>query len=252
MKFKVLSCRVFQPEFEAVRAESPHEFELEFVDIAEHLQPAVLRRKLQQRIDETGDGDAILLGYGLCGTAAAGLCARRIPLVLFRSHDCGGVLLGSRCRFEQIFRPMPSTPFASAGMVSAGQPYFSDGMAAGGGTYAEWVEQYGEEAAQYLRDALHPRLDGRLQPIFFIHTVPAPEAVAACRACAAQEEREFRELEGSLRLVRMLLAGDWPEADFLVVPPGNRVQHTGDWERIMASAPPPKSRSCRPVKHPVK
>jgi len=75
---------------------------------------------LQAAVDAATDIDTVLLGYGLCGRSTGGLAARHIPIVLPRSHDCCGVLLGSRKRFEDIFSAMPSTPFSSGGFVEYG------------------------------------------------------------------------------------------------------------------------------------
>jgi len=90
------------------------------------------------------------------------------------------------------------------------------------------VAEYGEEDAKYVWEAMHPKLDGKLQPVYFIHTVPDPAAVEKCRAKAAEEERDFRELDGDLRLLEMLLAGDWPEDEFPVVPPGRTIRQSFD------------------------
>ena len=46
---------------------------------------------------------------------------------------------------------------------------------------------------------------------------------------------EFTETEGNLGLLEKLLEGNWPEADFLVVPPGQKVIATNDDKVIGAS-----------------
>ena len=46
---------------------------------------------------------------------------------------------------------------------------------------------------------------------------------------------EFTETEGNLGLLEKLLEGNWPEADFLVVPPGQKVIATNDDRVIGAS-----------------
>jgi len=104
---------------------------------------------LQQRIDAAEGCDAVLLGYGLCGRATDGLTARNRPVVLPRSHDCCGILLGSRKRFEELFRDMPSTPFSSVGYIEHGEYYFADGEMMFGDSYAALVEQYGEDNARH-------------------------------------------------------------------------------------------------------
>ena len=235
MKFKVISCEVFETEIETLKNGSPHQLDIEFIELGEHIHPDILRTKLQAKIDSSLEYDAILLCYGLCGRATDGLTAKHCPLVIPRSHDCCGILLGSRKRFEEIFRPMPSTPFSSVGFIAHGEYYFQDNDTHPGDAYAALIEQYGEEDAKFIWDAMHPKLDGVLQPIYFIATpeIPSAEAREKCREKAREDGREFRELEGSLRLLKMLLHGDWPADEFLTVPPGNTVFQTGDWDVIL-------------------
>lgn len=241
MTFMLIACRMFRHEIEAAAAGSPHALTIEYLDLGEHARPASLRRKLQERIDAATGCDAVLLAYGLCGRATDGLVARRVPLVLPRSHDCGGILLGSRKRFESVFREMPSTPFSSVGIVENGEYFFSDGDLVLGDSYAALVEQYGEDNARYIYDAMHPRLDGELQPVYFISMpeVPAAAARETCIERARADGRPFRELTGDLRLIRMLLHGNHPADEFLVVPPGAGIRQTGDWDRIVEVAPTP-------------
>lgn len=235
MKVKVLSCEVFETEIQTLKSSSPHELDIEFIELGEHIHPDKLRTKLQGKIDSAKDFDAVLLCYGLCGRTTDGLHAKHCPIIIPRSHDCAGILLGSRKRFEEIFRPMPSTPFSSIGFIAHGEYYFQDGDTHPGDAFAALVEQYGEEDAQFIWDAMHPKLDGVLQPIYFISSpeIPSGEAREKCREKAKEDGREFRELEGSLRLLRMLLSGDWPADEFLTVPPGSSVFQTGDWDVIL-------------------
>lgn len=239
MKFKLFSCNVFKRELEYLCPHSEHTLEVEFLELGEHAHPRELRRKLQERIDAVEGVDAILLGYGLCGTATEGVTARHVPLVLPRSHDCCGILLGSRKRFEELFSAMPSSPFGSVGFVEHGEYYFSDGEMLFGDGYDALVEQYGEDDARYIWETMHPKLDGQLVPISFISSpgIPCEEAKASCRAKAEEEGREFRELDGDLRLLRMLVSGEWPEEEFLTVRPGETIAQVGDWDRILKVIP---------------
>ncbi len=239
MNYKVIACKMFEHEIEAASRLSPHRLDIEYFELGEHVRPATLRSKLQERIDAAIDYDAVLLCYGLCGRATDGLTARRIPIILPRSHDCGGILLGSRKRYEAIFKEMPSTPFSSIGIVEHGDYYFTDGDLMLGDSYAALVETYGEDNAKYIHDMMHPRLEGKLQPVYFISMpeIPADDARAQCRQKAEAEERPFKELAGDLRLLAMLLGGNHPAEEFLTVQPGEHIHQTGDWDTIIQARP---------------
>ncbi len=250
MKLKLIACNVFKREIEHCLSDSPHEIETDYIEIAEHLHPATLRRKIQDIIDRTAEVtqpyDATLLAYGLCGRSCDGLTARREQLVIPRSHDCAGILLGSRKRFEEEFSAMPSTPFSSPGYVEHGRFYFQSGeLAEGEDEMQKLIQEYGEDNAKYIYEAMHPKLDGELQPVCYIDApeFSFPDLMDKCRHKAEEEGRPFKILEGSLRLIRMLLYGEWPEDEFLTVQAGRAIAMKGDWDRIYdtvsANAIPP-------------
>ncbi len=253
-KYKLISCNVFQRELCVAIAETPNVVDPEFLELGLHESPERLRGRLQERIDEAAAAseraeaasdkyDAILLGYGLCGNGLSGVAARGLPLVLARAHDCCTILLGSRAEFLARFGDNLSASWSSAGYIERGSTYFrssdlgrSTGMAL---EYEELVEKYGEENARYVYDTMHPAIEER--ELRFIQT---PETAAlgyagAMRARAAEEGKEFVLLEGSSRLLRALVAGAWPEEEFLVVPPGASIAPLYDHDRVIEAKPGP-------------
>ena len=239
MRLKVIACKVFQHELEYCSKSCSVPPDIEFLEIGEHAHPSQLREKLQKKIDNIASDnaiyDAVALAYGLCGRAIDGIQARREKLVVPRSHDCCGILLGSRKKFEEYFRDMPSTPFSSPGYVESGSYFFQDGEMLMGDGYQALVEEYGEDNAKYIYEAMHPKLDGILQPVYYINTpeMPMPELMDKCRRKAEEEGREFKILKGNLRLIAMLLNGSWLDDEFLVLPPGKSIRMTADWDRII-------------------
>jgi len=245
MNFKLIACNMFKHEIEHCLPSSPHSIAVTYIELGEHARPNELRKKLQAQIDDSDGFDAVLLCYGLCGRATDSLVARDKPVVLIRSHDCGGILLGSRKRFEDVFKDMPSTPFSSIGLVEKGDYYFDGGTlvtndcggedCCSGNEWEHMVEKYGEEDAKYIMEMMRPKLDGVLRPVYFI-TMPEIDAASA-RAkafeAAAREGREFKDLYGSIRLIRMLVNGEHDFSEFLTVPPGASVRQTGDWDEII-------------------
>lgn len=91
MKVKVISCSIFKWLCEI---ESKN-YDYVFMDIAQHDHPAILNQKLQQEIDASQQYDLIILLYGVCGNAVAGLSSKNTSILLLRAHDCSAILLGS-------------------------------------------------------------------------------------------------------------------------------------------------------------
>lgn len=243
MNLKLISCNVFLREACYCVATSPHIFDIEFIELGEHVHPEKLRETLQTAIDRAETSgrayDAVLLLFGLCGNAGVGLQARSIPLVMPRAHDCCTVLLGDRARFKELFGDNPSTPFSSAGYMERGdyflrvedgetQVHYGDG-------YAEMVEKYGEENAKYIWEQMHPAGHGADNRAVFIDV---PEFAhlgydEQFREKAETEGREYVKVPGSLRLIENLLHGAWDRAEFVVVLPGQTTRGVYDFEEII-------------------
>lgn len=240
-KYKLIACNVFQRELCAAIADSPNVIDPEFLELGLHENPETLRERLQERIDAASDEyEAILLGYGLCGNGLAGIEARGFPLVLARAHDCCTILLGSRSEFMARFGDSLSASWSSAGYIERGQTYFraSDiGRTTGLGLeYEELVAQYGEENARYVWDTMHPAMAER--EIRYIET---PETAnlgyeSAMRERAAAEGKDFILLHGSSRLLRGLVNGGWSDDEYLVVPPGKRIEGLYDHVRVIEAS----------------
>ncbi len=233
-RYKLISCSVFRREIEGAIASSPDLIDAEFLEISLHLKSEDLRSRLGERIAEAGSRyDAILLGYGLCGNALAGLRARSVPLVLPRAHDCATILLGSRSAFKERFGENPSASWSSAGYVEFGSSYAHTAEGALGIDYDKLVAEYGEENARYVRDALRPAVpETELRYIELEESAGLGYARVAAERAAA-EGKAFILLGGSSRLLRGLIAGNWDEEEYLVAPPGAAIEPSYDRETIV-------------------
>ncbi len=246
MQFKLLSCEVLTREVCHAVVRTQHTVDLEFTDKGAHDDADKLRALIQHKIDETEAGnrhyDAILLGYGLCGNALAGIRSQKIQLVIPRAHDCCTLFLGDKNRFHEIFSERPSTPFSSAGYMEHGGTYSHEsgdfleqqGLKA---SFNEYVEIYGEENAKYLWDTLHTTKNEHSQEIVFIDIPELAHLGFAekCQEMAEQDNTEYIQVEGSMRLLHKLILGKWDAADFLVIQPGENIEAVYDWEEIMRS-----------------
>jgi len=74
----------------------PANVSYEVLDFGLHINPANLKRALQDAIDvAAGAADTVILGYGLCSMAVIGLRANGCTLVIPRVDDCIALFLGS-------------------------------------------------------------------------------------------------------------------------------------------------------------
>ena len=80
MYFKLIACDVLTREAGYCIARTPHTVDVEFTEKGQHEDSDRLRHLLQEKIDSTAETgkpyDAVLLAYGLCGNATAGLHAQ--------------------------------------------------------------------------------------------------------------------------------------------------------------------------------
>lgn len=235
MRFKVISCQVLTWEMNHVLSRSPHSIVTEILPMGLHDLGAAMRPRLQERIDAADEEgyDAILLGYALCGRGTEGLRAGKTQLVLPRAHDCIGLLMGSRLRYQDYFDTHPGVYFRSPGWIDfqiQGQTLEPANSAANytigeRQTREELIARYGEDNGNYLFEqfsAFRRRYSG----LTYISTGVASEDNfrSLARAEAEKEGWIFEEIEGSLTLLERLVNGKWDAADFLVVPPGATVQ----------------------------
>jgi hypothetical protein len=261
MRFKLISCEVLCREMCAVIARAPHRVDATFLPKGLHdIGCAKMRRRLQEAVDATEPGlyDAILLGYGLCNNGVHDLRAGATPLVLPRGHDCMTLFLGSRQRYWEYFQAHPGAYFQTTGWMERGDisgelKAQSIGHLAGmDQSYADLVKKYGEDNAQYLWETLCDTLRNysRLTYINMGLGCDAPFEAQA-RQQAAQRSWAFETIPGNLRLLEALVAGNWDAADFLVVPPGNRVVASNDDQIVVAQTETEAKRSSGEISLPV-
>jgi len=229
LRYQLIACEIMLREAALRAATSPHVLDLHFLTKGLHDNPEALRQQVQARIDELDPlpHDAVLLGYALCSNGSVGLQARSAPLVIPRAHDCITFFLGSNEIYGRRHRDKPGTYYYTAGWIERDAAHAERRPADGAGldqAFEELVAKYGEDNARFLLE-FQNQWQSNYTTAAYIRTELGhrPDVEAEARRAAETHGWEFEIIEGSDRLIRALIDGDWSEEEFLVVPPGCRV-----------------------------
>ncbi|MCL2884158.1 MAG: DUF1638 domain-containing protein [Oscillospiraceae bacterium] len=242
MRLHIIACQVFRRELCFYASQSAHIITLSFLPQGLHDTPARLNQMLAEEIDrlyrlrDSGAlhdfPDAIALGYGLCSNGVLGLEARDVPLVVPRTDDCIAVFLGSQARYKELFDQFPGTYWVNSGWLENAFVPSEERLA---DKRQEYIEQYGEENAEYLFEQLQGWPKNYTTCGFITTPVyPAPAYREQAQEIARYNGWQCREFEGDDRLLGALVTGEWNEKDFLVCPPGHRIVATTDERKIDA------------------
>ena len=232
-RFKLIGCKIFEREFSSLIYQCPNTIDTTLVRQDYHMAPIVLKQKLQEEIDRIDEGmdahtnatdrfqwDAILIGYGLCAYAVTGLRSKKYPLVIPKAHDCIALVLGNKDTFKQYFDTHLGTCYLTSGYIEL------DTMPSVGQLerrYAEYMQRYhgDEETVECLMEIERNLMQNYTRGTFVEwESLKNDEILAEAKHVCAYKNWEFEHLKGSDHLLRNLLWGNWPEDEFVVVPPG--------------------------------
>jgi hypothetical protein len=234
--YLALTCEALARSTYAISAQTDHTITVQIYRQGLHNRPKNLRAVLQEQIDValTQPVDAILLIYGLCGASTVGLTARQIPLVIPRVHDCISLYLGSRERYQAEFDRHPGTYWYSVDYMERAESGASAALGAVGiettnADYEKYVQKYGQATADMLLEEMRQWSQHYTRAAFIDTGLGNPEHfLARAREKAAKEGWVFERIQGNRRLLEMLINGNWPEAEFLLVPPGYTIRQQYD------------------------
>ena len=240
LRLLCIGCEVLARPVYLCASQSPHIVDVELVKRGLHNQPAELRLLLQTKIyaAKSPAYDAILLAYGLCGQATAGLVAGTIPVVIPRAHDCITLFLGSRNLYQDQFENKPGTYWYAQDYIERDDGSGS-ALSMGSGTdtdlqavYDEYVEKYGKDNADYLMQVMGAWQSHYQRAVYIDMGLGDGTAVEArAQAEAARRGWVFERMAGDMVLIRRLISGEWQTDsanDFLVLQPGQQLVMTYD------------------------
>ena len=243
-RYLAITCEIMYREICHCVANSSAVIDLFFMEKALHDAGAdKMSATLQASIDRVDFSkyDAILLVYGLCNNGVKNLKAP-IPIVIPRAHDCITLLMGSKERYDEYFNANPGTFFHTSGWlerdVSDTDSNTSITSQLGmGRTYQQYVEEYGEENAEYIMSILGNWEENYKKLAFVNNGIGDTETdLALSKKHAEDKGWEYEIVAGDISLLQSMVDGDWQANRFLVVPPNNIILPSND-ESIVTCQP---------------
>lgn len=240
MRVRAICCEIIFREACRLAADSPLVVDLDFLPKGLH---DVGSEKMSARVQEAVDAvdaeacDATILGYALCNNGVAGVKATRTKLVVPRAHDCITFFFGSHRRYKEYFDAHLGTYFRTTGWSERGFKPDDDGQIhtqlGPDRTHEQYVEQYGEENAKYIREALGAWKTAYSRMTYVNMGFEVDDEYAErAREDAKENGWEFERIDGDWRLLKALLNGDWNDEDFLVLERGDSIEASFD-DRIL-------------------
>ena len=236
-RFIAVSCDILFREICFCASKSKNVVDVLFKNKGLHdLGTARMSEELQIVINqiECCKYDAILLGYGLCNNGIGGLHAP-IPIVVPRAHDCITLLMGSREKYAAYFAKNPGTYYYTSGWLERNESDAGVTKQLGiGKSYQEYVDEYGEENAEYIMSMLGNWVTNYSKATFINNGIGDVESnIAKSKAVAEKNNWEYEEITGNISLIERLVDGEWNEEDFLIVPGNHKIVPSND-ERILS------------------
>jgi hypothetical protein len=234
----VIACAVLEDEVRHFTVDLPHVRELIVLPQGLHNEPARLQRELQVAIDRAEtrpEVKAIALVYGLCSRGVERLRHTRCPLVVPRAHDCITLFLGSRERYAAYQREYPGTYWYSPGWIKSHTPPGPDRDAK---LRQQYAEKFAPDEVDYLMEVEQQWISKYDRATYVDLGIGETEkGISYTRHCADCLGWAFNQVSGDPSLLRDLLAGNWDQGRFLIVPPYHVIRLTAD-ETIIRAVPP--------------
>lgn len=212
-KIIIVGCQTLQNELERAMEITGCNYEVRWVESGLHNYPQKLNHVLQEILNDCNDASVVLMAMGYCGNSVAGLTSGDFTLILPRVDDCITLLLGSQ--HNRIT--------ASGGMDTY---FLTDGWLKGERNilreYEYAIEKYGEKRGNRIFRAMI----GHYKTLALLDTgcFSMDHAGRESKKIAHTLNLQYKEIPGTLELLKQLLRQEWDEERFLIIPPHGVIQ----------------------------
>lgn len=222
MKEVFIVCKMMEAEALAAIRDSGSDAEVIWMEKGLHVEPKDLREALQKtmdRVEKEIAPDRILLGYGFCGNAMAGLRVGNYTLVLPRIDDCITMFIGSRERKKELEGGV-GTMFQTANWAEGDESLVNQRHML--------FEDFDEDEAQELFEMMFGHY-GRIG-VLDTHCYDLEPVLRESRATAEAMGFEHCVYDASYEFLTELLSGEpFDEKRFIVFRPGDVIAQRDLW-----------------------
>lgn len=207
MTTHLIACEMLRDELEQAMERTGREYPTIWLDKGLHDTPEKLRASLQEKIDQLGQYDTVMLAMAYCGGALNGVKNPNGRLVVPRFDDCIRILLSLEPGMRNAADPR-SLYYTRQWLDSAGHITREQ---------ERYIQHYGEKKARKIMKMMLANYKNYCMVETGAYDLSQWEAQA--RADAASLELNYTTQPGSLRVLEKLLRQELDE-EFLVVGPG--------------------------------
>ena len=209
METVLIGCRTLERELREASRRTGVCCPCVWVESGLHNVPARLTDRLARELERLPAGvGRVLLGFGYCGGAAAGLTTGPYELILPRADDCITLMLGSYRRRLEMMRE-EGAYFLTQGWLDGERNIWEEFL------YAR--RRYGEKQARRIFASML----SHYSRLAVVDTgVSDMEQLGQTTEMIARElGLRHQAVPGTLSLFERLLTGPWDDAHFLTAPP---------------------------------
>jgi len=208
MKTAVLACNTIRAEVELAVERVGCHHDLYWLESNLHNVPVKLGKHIQESIEVLFSYERVLLAFGFCGNAVAGLKSGPFELILPRVDDCISLLLGSVHRRVQMSKEYQSI-YLTEGWLKHESNIENE--------YKYLLNKYGDKTARQIIDSMYAHYTHL--SIIDTDVFDIDKTLERTKKIANIFSLEQTVVSGTTEYIENLLVGPWPDDTFIRLHP---------------------------------